>query len=54
LEQELKKDFKADIELIPGSNGIFVVVVDGRELFSKKTTKRFPNPGEITSMINSA
>jgi hypothetical protein len=27
------------------------VVVDGRKVFSKKETGRFPEPGEISSML---
>jgi selT/selW/selH-like putative selenoprotein len=32
---------------VPGDNGIFDVRVDGRRIFSKHETGRFPDPEEI-------
>jgi selT/selW/selH-like putative selenoprotein len=49
----LKERTGVDAELIRGSNGIFDVVVDGKTLFSKDTSGRFPNPGEIAAQIQS-
>jgi len=40
-------DQSAQIELIPSSGGVFVVTKDGKKLFSKKETGRFPEPGEV-------
>lgn len=40
-------------ELIPGSGGIFDVIENGDMLFSKFTTGRFPEPGEIAKQIRS-
>ena len=37
--------------LIEGSGGIFDVIVDGRLVYSKKETGRFPEPGEVSGMI---
>jgi len=45
---ELRKAFGVESELIPGSNGVFDVIVDGKLVFSKFETGRFPSPGEIT------
>jgi selenoprotein W-related protein len=49
----LKKDVKADVELIPSSGGVFEVVAEGKLIFSKKSLNRFPEDGEIVHLINS-
>lgn len=36
---------------MPGSDGIFKIVVDGREVFAKAREKRFPNEGEIIALL---
>ena len=51
LEEELVKGFAAEVELIPGSGGVFEVVCDGRKIFSKASLGRFPAEGEIASLI---
>lgn len=51
MEEELQKEINADVELIPGSGGIYEITVDGRMIFSKFKSKRFPDPGEIVSLI---
>ena len=38
-------------ELIPGSGGIFDVVVEGRLIYSKKQTGRFPEDYEVISKL---
>jgi selenoprotein W-related protein len=43
----LHKVFNVSAKLIPGSNGIFDVVIDGQLIFSRSEDKRFPEPGEI-------
>jgi len=53
LGDELKKDFDAEVELVAGSGGIFEVVADGREIFSKAATGRFPQVGEIAALLRS-
>jgi selT/selW/selH-like putative selenoprotein len=40
-----------DAILRPGKGGIFDVTVDGVLLFSKHESDRFPNPGEIATLI---
>lgn len=45
---------KNDVEqatLIPSSGGVFTVRVDGNAVYSKKETGRFPNPGEVLSLV---
>jgi selT/selW/selH-like putative selenoprotein len=51
LEDELKKEFDADVELIASEGGVYEVVVDGNHIFSKKMLSRFPDDGEIVSLI---
>lgn len=34
-----------------GAGGIFEVVLDGRTIFSKHETGRFPEPGEVLERI---
>jgi len=37
--------------LIPGARGIFEVIIDGKPVFSRAQTGRFPEPGEITGKL---
>lgn len=39
------------IELIAGSNGVFEICVDDKLVFSKKQLGRFPDDGEIVSLV---
>lgn len=39
------------LTLVPSSGGRFVVQVGDREIFDKKATGRFPEPGEATRLI---
>ncbi len=34
-----------------GEGGIYEIVVDGQELFSKAREKRFPDEGEISALL---
>jgi selT/selW/selH-like putative selenoprotein len=38
--------------LTPGSGGVFSVLVDGTEVFSKKKVGRFPTYGEVPMAID--
>lgn len=51
LAAELKAGFGVDATLIPGSGGVFEVVVDGKKVFSKSVTGRFPEPGEVSKQL---
>ncbi|MCI5148613.1 MAG: SelT/SelW/SelH family protein [Candidatus Electrothrix sp. MAN1_4] len=51
LEDELKKEFGAEVELIPGSGGVFTVCANGKQIFSKHETRRFPKDGEIVDLL---
>lgn len=39
------------MKLIAGSGGVFDVRIDGRLVFSKHETGRFPDPGEIVRLL---
>jgi len=51
LEDELRGKAGVEVELVAGSGGVFLVTVDGREIFSRFKAKRFPEPGEIAGLI---
>jgi selT/selW/selH-like putative selenoprotein len=42
--------YGADVELVPGVAGVFEITVDGRLLFSKKATGRFPTDEEVDAL----
>ncbi len=39
------------VNLVPGSGGIFDVIVDGDVIYSKFKTGRFPEPGEVAKEL---
>ncbi|MCA9784565.1 MAG: Rdx family protein [Candidatus Cloacimonetes bacterium] len=47
----IRKKTGHDSTLIAGSGGVFDVVVDGRLIYSKKQTGRFPEPEEILAHL---
>jgi selenoprotein W-related protein len=48
---ELKEAFGVEATLIPGSGGVFEVKRDGDLIYAKAETGRFPNPGEVSGVI---
>ena len=40
-----------DAKLTEGGGGVFDVRVDGKLVFSKKSTHRFPEKGEVVRLI---
>ena len=40
-----------DAKLTEGGGGVFDVRVDGKLVFSKKSTHRFPEKGEVVGLI---
>ena len=40
-----------EAELVPGGGGVFDVVVDGKLIYSKHQTGRFPDPEEILAKL---
>jgi len=53
LADAIKSKTGVEAELIKGSGGIFDVVVDGKLIFSKHKTGRFPESEEILSQLPS-
>ena len=50
VSAELKsKGFNVD--LIKGSNGVFDVEIDGKLIYTKRNTGRFPSRGELLTLI---
>lgn len=47
----MREAFGVDAELIQGSGGIFDVIVDGKKVYSKHSTGRFPEPGEVVKAM---
>jgi selenoprotein W-related protein len=47
----LTKEFKAEVELIASSGGVFEVVVDGGLIYSKKKLGRFPEANEVARIL---
>ncbi len=43
----MKKKLGMDSELVASSGGVFEVSVDGRLVFSKRESGRFPDDGEV-------
>jgi len=39
------------VELIPSGGGVFEVVVDGDLVYSKQSTGRHAEPGEVATLI---
>jgi selT/selW/selH-like putative selenoprotein len=39
------------VSLIEGKDGVFEVEVNGTPVYSKRTTGRFPEPGEVSQAI---
>ena len=40
-----------EAELVGGDNGVFDVVADGKLIYSKHETGRFPDPDEILAKL---
>jgi selenoprotein W-related protein len=51
LGDELKRELNADVALIAGSGGVYEITVNGKNIFSKARAGRFPEPGEIVSLV---
>ena len=44
----------AEIELVESGGGVFEIAIDGKLVYSKKATGRFPTPEEVESIAASA
>jgi selenoprotein W-related protein len=46
----LQDKYGAEVELVPGVGGVFEITVDGKLMFSKKQTGRFPTDEEVIAV----
>jgi selT/selW/selH-like putative selenoprotein len=51
LAEELRNAFGIESDLVEGTHGIFDVYVDDRLIFSKHREQRFPDPGEVVTLV---
>ena len=51
MAAEIRDAFGVKAELIQGSGGVFDVTVDGKLVYSKSKTGRFPDRGEVVGLI---
>ena len=49
----MKREFGIEAELIKGRGGVFDVVADGKLVYSKHATGRFPEEDEVVTAIRS-
>lgn len=57
MAQELLKTFEeelGEVALRPGGGGHFIVRVDGRQLFSRKESGRYPEARELKELVRDA
>ena len=47
----IRDEFDVEAELVKGDNGIFDVVIDGRNIFSKHEVGRFPENDEVLALL---
>jgi len=47
----IQERFGIQPELIKGSNGVFEVHLDGQPVYSKKSSGRFPEDGEVEALL---
>lgn len=47
----MSRELGVEPELVPGARGAFEVEADGRTIFSKHATHRFPEPEEIVELL---
>lgn len=51
MAAELKDALGVEAELVEGRGGVFDVTVDGRVVYSKDNTHRFPDDGEVLGLV---
>jgi selT/selW/selH-like putative selenoprotein len=51
LAEELKNQLGLDVTLVEGKGGVFDVICDGSNIFSKFSTHRFPDKGEVVALL---
>ncbi len=51
MAAEIKRNRGLDSDLVRGSGGVFEVQYDGRTIYSKRETGRFPEVDEVLDQI---
>jgi predicted Rdx family selenoprotein len=51
LAAELKKECGMSSDLMASDGGRFDVLKDGKTIYSKKNTGRFPHAGEVVTLL---
>jgi len=51
LAAELESELHEESRLIESTGGVFEVENRGRLIFSKKASRRFPDPGEVLAIV---
>ena len=51
MEAEIKQAIDAEVTLERGGGGIFEIWADGKLVYTKADTGRFPQPGEATKLL---
>ena len=51
MSAEISERGSHSVELVGGAGGVFDVVADGTEVYSKFKLNRFPEPGEIARLL---
>ena len=54
MAARMKETLSVDAVLVPGGNGVFDVVVDGRLVYSKHETGQFPDEDSLVKAIASS
>ena len=54
LAARISKELGIESELIKGDNGIFDVIADGKLLFSKYKSDRYPEEDEVIALLRDA
>ena len=51
MADSIKNQFGVEVDLIKGRDGAFEVVFDGDLVYSKNSTGRFPDDGEVEATL---
>ncbi|HDM76109.1 MAG TPA: SelT/SelW/SelH family protein [Deltaproteobacteria bacterium] len=54
LAEKLREEVGVETKLIKSSGGVFEVKHNGKLIFSKKKTGRFPDPAKIVELIKNS
>ena len=54
MADEIREGLGVEAELVAGAGGVFDITIDGKLIYSKDETGRFPDPGEALQLIQAA